>query len=84
MPRLATAEPGHRPDIPQPRPKRIAPTQVREGNGLTGMRERLAAVGGTLTVEATPPRGLRLSARIPEDAGPATRVPAAARDGART
>ena len=56
----------------------IAPTQVREGHGLTGMRERLAAVGGTLTVEATPPRGLRLIARIPEGAGAATRAPAPA------
>ena len=56
----------------------IVPTQVREGNGLTGMRERLAAVGGTLTVEATPPRGLRLIARIPEGADAATRAPAPA------
>ena len=56
----------------------IAPTQVREGHGLTGMRERLAAVGGTLTVEATPPRGLRLIARIPEGADAATRAPAPA------
>ena len=49
----------------------IAPAQVREGNGLTGMRERLAAVGGTLSVAPTPPRGLRLTARIPEEAGAA-------------
>ena len=58
----------------------IAPTQVREGHGLTGMRERLAEVGGTLTVTPTPPRGLRLSARIPEDTGAAARAPMPAPD----
>lgn len=47
----------------------LAPTRVDEGNGLTGMRERLAAIGGRLDIEATPPRGLRVVARI-EDAHP--------------
>lgn len=42
-----------------------APPQINFGNGLTGMRERLDAVGGTLDITPTPPRGLRLIARIP-------------------
>lgn len=41
------------------------PAEVREGNGLTGMRERLQACGGSLAVTPTPPRGLRLVARLP-------------------
>lgn len=45
----------------------LAPSRVDEGNGLTGMRERLAAIGGRLEIEPTPPRGLRVVARI-EDA----------------
>jgi signal transduction histidine kinase len=45
-----------------------SPARIAPGNGLTGMRERLAAVGGILTLEPTPPRGLRLVARIPTDA----------------
>ena len=42
-----------------------APPRIEFGNGLTGMRERLDAVGGTLEVTSTPPRSLRLLARIP-------------------
>lgn len=42
-----------------------APPRIEFGNGLTGMRERLDAVGGTLEITSTPPRGLRLLARIP-------------------
>ncbi|MFD0725884.1 sensor histidine kinase [Lysobacter brunescens] len=42
----------------------LAPSRVDEGNGLTGMRERLGAIGGRLEIEATPPRGLRVVARI--------------------
>jgi signal transduction histidine kinase len=45
----------------------LVPARVDEGNGLTGMRERLAAIGGRLCIEPTPPRGLRVVARI-EDA----------------
>jgi signal transduction histidine kinase len=45
----------------------LVPARVNEGNGLTGMRERLAAIGGRLCIEPTPPRGLRVVARI-EDA----------------
>lgn len=42
----------------------VSPARIDEGNGLTGMRERLAAVGGRIDIEPTPPRGLRLVARI--------------------
>ncbi len=43
----------------------LAPARIDYGNGLTGMRERLDAVGGTLDIAATPPRGLQVIARIP-------------------
>lgn len=46
----------------------IAPARIEPGNGLTGMRERLRALGGTLDVHPTPPRGLRVRARLPEHA----------------
>lgn len=42
----------------------LAPARVDEGNGLTGMRERLTAIGGRLEIEATKPHGLRVVARI--------------------
>ncbi|NOT88839.1 MAG: sensor histidine kinase [Lysobacter sp.] len=48
----------------------IAPARIEYGNGLTGMRERLDAVGGTLEVTSTPPRGLRLLARMPHGSLP--------------
>jgi signal transduction histidine kinase len=38
--------------------------QLREGNGLTGMRERLLALKGRLSLEATG-RGVRLTAELP-------------------
>jgi len=38
---------------------------VRPGNGLTGMRERLAEVGGTLAYETAPGGGFTLRARLP-------------------
>jgi signal transduction histidine kinase len=38
---------------------------LREGNGIAGMRERLAALGGTLEVGRTHAGGLRLEARLP-------------------
>jgi len=39
--------------------------QLRVGNGLTGMRERIEQVGGDLEIESTPNTGFRLTARIP-------------------
>jgi signal transduction histidine kinase len=41
------------------------PRRIEEGNGLAGMRERLAALGGQLHIEALEPRGLRLQVRLP-------------------
>jgi signal transduction histidine kinase len=41
------------------------PHRVTEGVGLTSMRDRVAAVGGTLAVESSPGRGTRVSADIP-------------------
>jgi len=38
---------------------------IRFGNGLTGMRERLEAIGGLLEVDAAPPNGVVLTASVP-------------------
>lgn len=38
--------------------------RVVEGNGLTGMRERLARFGGDLAIDTRPGHGLRLHARL--------------------
>ncbi|MGN6151160.1 MAG: sensor histidine kinase [Lysobacteraceae bacterium] len=46
----------------------LAPADLLPGNGLTGMRERVEALGGTLAFAPTPPRGLRLVATLPEQA----------------
>ena len=43
---------------------------VVEGNGLSGMRERLAAFAGTLDIEQAAPQGLRLIVRLPATASP--------------
>ena len=37
--------------------------------GLTGMRDRVEAVGGTLTIESAPGAGTRVRGRVPPDAG---------------
>ena len=42
---------------------RIAP-----GNGLTGMRERIEAIGGRLVLESEPGRGFAVRAWLPSDA----------------
>ena len=39
--------------------------QISFGNGLTGMRERLEALGGSLRVAAAPDRGVELIAIVP-------------------
>ena len=38
---------------------------ICEGNGLSGMRERLAAAGGTLALSTTPRGALRIDASLP-------------------
>ena len=38
---------------------------LAEGNGLRGMRERLAAFGGELHIEPCAPHGLRFRAELP-------------------
>ncbi len=43
----------------------LAQTDLREGNGLAGMRERIAAHRGTLTLGRTVRGGLTLDARFP-------------------
>jgi two-component system sensor histidine kinase DesK len=42
-----------------------APTDGSNGSGLTGLRERVAAVGGTLDVGAAHAGGFELVARVP-------------------
>jgi PAS domain S-box-containing protein len=41
------------------------PNLVREGFGLVGMRERVALLGGTLSIDSTPGSGTRIQAEIP-------------------
>jgi len=61
------------------------PRESGEGLGLLGMRERLALLGGTCTVEAEPGGGTRVAVTLPLAAGPsvnrepdqATRAPGA-------
>src|SRR5262249_30846403 len=43
------------------------PDRGAGGSGLTGMRDRLAAVGGELRVESAPGKGTRVSGRVPLD-----------------
>lgn len=38
---------------------------VVSGSGLSGMRERVARIGGTLSIDAAPSRGARISAAVP-------------------
>jgi signal transduction histidine kinase len=45
--------------------------QLRAGNGLTGMRERVEQIGGNLEIESTPGTGFRLILRIPTAASSA-------------
>jgi signal transduction histidine kinase len=41
------------------------PTDAPEGSGITGMRDRLAAVGGELRIDSTPGAGTRVQGRVP-------------------
>lgn len=43
---------------------------VREGHGLSGMRERIEAVGGTVRIETRPGAGFSVVARVPCEGGP--------------
>src|SRR5260370_28495216 len=43
--------------------------EVWPGHGLTGMRERLAQVGGTLEIETQPAKGFRIAVWIPVSGG---------------
>jgi signal transduction histidine kinase len=42
---------------------------VHPGHGLTGMRERLEQVGGTLEIETQPAKGFRIDAWMPLSGG---------------
>jgi two-component system sensor histidine kinase UhpB len=42
------------------------------GLGLPGMRERIEALGGTLTIESAPGRGTEIAARLPPQSGAAS------------
>ena len=44
--------------------------EARRGNGLAGMEERLAALGGRLLLESLPGQGTRLRLRVPRLHGP--------------
>jgi len=46
----------------------------RRGSGLVGLRDRVAALGGALTVDSEPGAGTVLTARIPMAAPPAARA----------
>jgi signal transduction histidine kinase len=55
-------------DCPRGRGRRARPNGARaghDGHGLIGMRERAAAVGGTLQAGAAPGGGFRVHARLP-------------------
>ncbi|WP_344942907.1 sensor histidine kinase [Actinomadura miaoliensis] len=48
------------------------PAALERGNGLRGMRERAAAVGGRVSAEPGPSGGFRVHARLPLPHAPAT------------
>ena len=42
------------------------PRRTRAGSGIAHMRDRLAAIGGTLTVDSAPAQGTRVSGHVPD------------------
>ncbi|RUQ07694.1 sensor histidine kinase [Curtobacterium sp. HSID17257] len=54
--------------------ERTSPLLGPSGNGIIGMRERAAAVGGTLSAGPTPDGGWRVAARLPNTATATGRV----------
>ena len=42
------------------------PRRTRAGGGIAHMRDRLAAIGGTLTIDSAPARGTRVSGHVPD------------------
>jgi signal transduction histidine kinase len=48
----------------------VRPDGIVQGNGLRGMQERAAALGGRLSLTASPLGGLRVEARLPTREGP--------------
>jgi signal transduction histidine kinase len=47
-------------------------TEGGKGIGLIGMRERVARLGGTLTISSSPGGGTELLVTIPREGGPAS------------
>lgn len=47
----------------------FSPDRLSDGSGLIGMRDRLEAVGGTLTVTSAPGEGVRIDGFVPLPAG---------------
>ena len=42
------------------------PSRTRAGSGIAHMRDRLAAIGGTLTIDSAPAQGTRVSGYVPD------------------
>jgi len=59
----------------RPPPGRAAPARLRGGQGLTGMRERVGAYGGTLTTGPTGAGGFAVVASFPVDIAPVDIAP---------
>jgi signal transduction histidine kinase len=54
----------------------VGGVDVDSGSGLRGLKDRLAAVDGTLTIDSPPGAGTRVEARLPCSAGRGSRRPA--------
>jgi signal transduction histidine kinase len=69
---------GYRPDALTVRVEDTGPgpaSSTSDGNGIPGMRERAAALGGTLTATGRPEGGFRVDARLPLTRPPLTGPP---------